>query len=74
MSSPAQPILKHVRSPAAVQRIALVKPEKARGVEDRLLDAAKRGQLGQKVRTSALICIVLSLQQLHSNPPADRQQ
>jgi DNA-binding TFAR19-related protein (PDSD5 family) len=35
----------------AVQRIALVKPEKARGVEDLLLNAAKRGQLGQKVQT-----------------------
>ena len=34
----------------AVSRIALVKPEKARGVEDILLNAAKRGQLGQKVR------------------------
>ncbi len=33
----------------AVARIALVKPEKARGVEDILLNAAKRGQLGQKV-------------------------
>jgi Double-stranded DNA-binding domain len=31
-----------------VQRIALVKPDKARGVEDLLLNAAKRGQLGQK--------------------------
>ncbi len=35
---------------SAVSRIALVKPDKARGVEDILLNAAKRGQLGQKVR------------------------
>ena len=40
----------------AVARIALVKPEKARSVEDIVLNAARRGQLGQKVRSSTL-CI-----------------
>lgn len=38
----------------AVSRIALVKPDKARGVEDLLLNAAKRGQLGQKVNAHLL--------------------
>eukprot|EP00958_Prasinococcus_capsulatus_P020686 scaffold2737_cov218-Prasinococcus_capsulatus_cf.AAC.4 len=34
----------------AVARIALVKPDKARGIEDMLLTAARRGQIGEKVR------------------------
>lgn len=33
----------------AVARIALVKPDKARGVENMILNAGKRGQLGEKV-------------------------
>lgn len=33
----------------AVSRIALVKPEKARAVENMLIAAAQRGQLGEKV-------------------------
>ena len=33
----------------AVARIALVKPEKARGVEDVILNAAQRGQIAEKV-------------------------
>ena len=37
----------------AVSRIALVKPDKARGVENMILAAAQRGQLGEKVRPPA---------------------
>ena len=33
-----------------VARIALVKPDKARGVEQIILQAAQRGQIGEKVR------------------------
>lgn len=33
-------------------RIALVKPDKARGVEQIILQAAQRGQIGEKVRLS----------------------
>ena len=34
---------------SSVARIALVKPDKARSVEDLLINAAKRGQIQQKV-------------------------
>ena len=34
----------------AVARIALVKPDKARGVENMVLQMAQRGQLTEKVR------------------------
>jgi len=34
----------------AVMRIALVKPEKARQVEEMMLQMAKRGQIGDRVR------------------------
>ena len=34
-------------------RIALVKPEKARGVEDLVLQAAQRGQIVERVRSTA---------------------
>ena len=39
----------------AVARIALVKPEKARGVEDIIIHAAKRGQIQEKVSEDRLI-------------------
>lgn len=51
-------MLHAIMEPAArerLSRIALVKSEKARGVEDILLNAAKRGQLGQKVTEDRLI-------------------
>ena len=35
---------------AAVARIGLVKPEKAKGVENMVLQMAQRGQLTEKVR------------------------
>jgi Double-stranded DNA-binding domain len=35
-----------------VARIAMVKPDKARGVEDIIINAAKRGQLGEQVRAA----------------------
>lgn len=38
-----------------VARIALVKPEKARGVEDVLLRAAQMGQIAEKVIISKLL-------------------
>lgn len=43
----------------AVARIALVKPEKARGVEDVLLNAAQRGQIVEKVYQINLGLIIL---------------
>lgn len=39
----------------AVSRIALVKPDKARAVEDIIINAAKRGSLNGKVSEEALI-------------------
>ena len=40
---------KFLTSSYAVARIALVKPEKARGVEDVILRAAQMGQITEKV-------------------------
>jgi DNA-binding TFAR19-related protein (PDSD5 family) len=42
-------------SVCAVARIALVKPEKARGVEDVILNAAQRGQIAEKVHEINLV-------------------
>ena len=36
-------------------RIALVKPEKARAIEDMIIGAARRGALGEKVTEERLI-------------------
>ena len=36
-------------------RIALVKPEKARAIEEMLLQAARRGAIGEKVSEERLI-------------------
>ncbi|KAF3966435.1 hypothetical protein ACB098_05G119700 [Castanea mollissima] len=41
-----------------IARIALVKPEKARGVEDVLLNAAQRGQIVEKVSEERLISLL----------------
>ena len=38
----------------AVARIALVKPDKAKGVENMVLQMAQRGQLNEKVVTAAI--------------------
>ena len=43
-------MLPHRASSNAVARIALVKPDKARGVENMVLQMAQRGQLTEKVR------------------------
>lgn len=40
--------------PNAVARIALVKPDKARGVENMILQMAQRGQITEKARDSPL--------------------
>lgn len=40
---------------AAVARISLVKPDKARAIEDMLIQAARRGQIGEKVSEERLI-------------------
>ena len=37
-----------------MMRIALVKPEKARQVEEMMLQMAKRGQIGERVRAPSL--------------------
>lgn len=42
-----------------VSRIALVKPEKARGVENMILAAAQRGALGEKVSMGETVGIVI---------------
>lgn len=52
MGSP-KPYSAQVLLPAArerLARIALVKPDKARGVEDLVLQAAQRGQIVERVR------------------------
>lgn len=36
-------------------RIALVKPEKARAIEDMIINAARRGAIGEKVTEERLI-------------------
>ncbi|XP_058095202.1 uncharacterized protein LOC131240767 [Magnolia sinica] len=41
-----------------IARIALVKPEKARGVEDVLLRAAQMGQIAEKVSEERLISLL----------------
>eukprot|EP01120_Amphizonella_sp_Union-15-10_P000596 TRINITY_DN1063_c0_g1_i2.p1 TRINITY_DN1063_c0_g1~~TRINITY_DN1063_c0_g1_i2.p1 ORF type:complete len:125 (-),score=33.73 TRINITY_DN1063_c0_g1_i2:142-516(-) len=51
-------ILAQVLEPAArerLNRIALVKPEKARSVEDMIINAAQTGRLGAKVDEQKLI-------------------
>ena len=40
-------------APCAVARISLVKPDKARAIEDMLIMAARRGQIQEKVRHGA---------------------
>lgn len=42
-----------------VARIALVKPEKARGVEDVILRAAQMGQIVEKVRVQSLFHVIV---------------
>ena len=39
----------------AVARIALVKPDKARGVENMILQAAQRGMMNEKARLACLL-------------------
>ena len=48
-SSPALPGIP-LLPPPVVSRIALVKPDKARAIEDMIIMAARRGQLQEKVR------------------------
>ncbi|CAF1709812.1 unnamed protein product [Brassica napus] len=42
-----------------IARIALVKPEKARGVEDVILRAAQMGQIVEKVRIQSIHFLIL---------------
>ncbi len=42
---------------AAVARIALVKPDKARGVENLVLQMAQRGQITEKVGFIVFACV-----------------
>lgn len=41
----------------AVSRIALVKPDKARSIENMILAAAQRGALAEKVRVQLHACL-----------------
>lgn len=60
--------LSHVLlKPLAVARIALVKPEKARGVENMILNMAQRGQINEKARARAAGGLA-STQMLFCNP------
>ena len=40
---------------SAVARIALVKPEKARAIEDMIISASRRGGIGEKISEERLI-------------------
>ncbi|KAL6544907.1 hypothetical protein OROMI_023769 [Orobanche minor] len=56
-----QLMLSQIVSPVArerLARIALVKPEKARGVEDVILRAAQMGQIAEKVSEEKLISLL----------------
>ncbi|XP_061341234.1 uncharacterized protein LOC133287610 isoform X2 [Gastrolobium bilobum] len=56
-----QMLLSQILSPEArerIARIALVKPEKARGVEDVILRAAQMGQITEKVSEERLISLL----------------
>ncbi|KAK1282471.1 hypothetical protein QJS10_CPB22g00826 [Acorus calamus] len=56
-----QLMLSQILSPEArerIARIALVKPEKARGVEDVVLRAAQMGQITEKVSEERLISLL----------------
>jgi programmed cell death protein 5 len=56
-----QLMLTQILSPEArerLSRIALVKPEKARGVEDVVIRAATTGQIGEKVSEEKLISLL----------------
>ena len=44
----------HIAVVIAVARIALVKPDKARNIENMILAAAQRGQMMEKVRGAAV--------------------
>ena len=52
-----------------LNRIAMVKPEKARGVEDLLIQSARKGQLRGKVTETQLIEL---LEQAQSNSSASK--
>ncbi|KAH0911240.1 hypothetical protein HID58_034561 [Brassica napus] len=58
-----QMMLSQILSSQALARIALVKPEKARGVEDVILRAAQMGQIVEKVSEERLITL---LEQINS--------
>ena len=46
--------MKHCDGSDAVNRIALVKPDKAKGVENMVLQMAQKGQLNEKVSSASL--------------------
>ena len=46
----------------AVARIAIVKPDKARALENHFLGLAQKGQLGGKVKESSLVAILEKLE------------
>jgi len=59
-------ILQQILMPEArerLSRIALVKPENARGVEDLIIRAAQSGQLGEKIDEAKLISLLEQLDQ-----------
>jgi DNA-binding TFAR19-related protein (PDSD5 family) len=47
--------LRPVTAALPVSRIALVKPEKARGVENMVLSMVQRGQIAEQVRVKATL-------------------
>ncbi|EGC35789.1 hypothetical protein DICPUDRAFT_24772, partial [Dictyostelium purpureum] len=61
MEERRQHILSQILLPAArerLSRIAIVKPETARQVEDIIINAAQRGQLAEKVDDAKLISLL----------------
>eukprot|EP00250_Pteridium_aquilinum_P017773 c2377_g1_i1 orf=210-608(+) len=58
-----------------LSRIALVKPEKARGVEDLILRSAQMGQIAEKVSEERLIALLEQInEQTHKAPKVTIQR
>ena len=49
-----------------VARIALVKPDKARAIEDMIINAARRGAIGEKVTEERLIDLLEQVSEKNS--------
>lgn len=52
-----------------LSRIAIVKPDKARGIENMILGAAQRGQLGEKVTEERLVGMLEQISEKEATKP-----